>query len=362
MLEANPHLTPSDIKDILRYSATPLPNYYVHEVGAGMLNSHAAVLEAAFPSRPVGIFRSGIDNDAVRFSTSMTESSNGQVAQNTVSSKLSPVPWGTVQATAYVAWGASFMNNLGLKAYDANGFLVGASDRLNFPYGRNSECVTVNFPAAGDLRTEVGYSGDSTGGSTLQNFLRAIEVTTLEFARFNDIDDVNSQDQAIIYEGLRKGLIYPTGASFSPGTSVTRAEFAAALLRSGKVPQYTARNPMYVDVTSQTDRNAIESAQLFAGGPLFFDGGGSVSFKLDQNATRLLTAVALIKAAGLESAAATATLPVTLIDAGSVPAQYRGYVALALQKGWMTAPNNKFDQNGRLTRLELTRAMVRLSR
>ncbi len=59
MLEANPRLTPAQVKDILQRTATPLAPYYAHEVGAGMLNAHAAVLEAAFPARRMGQFRAG---------------------------------------------------------------------------------------------------------------------------------------------------------------------------------------------------------------------------------------------------------------------------------------------------------------
>ena len=67
MLEANPRLTPSQIKDILQRTATPLSSYYSHEVGAGMLNAHAAVLEAAFPQRRIGMWRSTLDRGQVRF-------------------------------------------------------------------------------------------------------------------------------------------------------------------------------------------------------------------------------------------------------------------------------------------------------
>ena len=57
MLEANPQLTPAQIRDILQRTATPLPPYYLHEVGAGMLNAQAAVLEAAFSQRRFGGWR-----------------------------------------------------------------------------------------------------------------------------------------------------------------------------------------------------------------------------------------------------------------------------------------------------------------
>ena len=45
MLEVNPQLSPAQIRDILQRTATPLPPYYPYEVGAGMLNAQAAVLE-----------------------------------------------------------------------------------------------------------------------------------------------------------------------------------------------------------------------------------------------------------------------------------------------------------------------------
>lgn len=45
MLEANPLLTPAQIRDILKQTARPMPNQR-HEVGAGMLNAHSAVQQA----------------------------------------------------------------------------------------------------------------------------------------------------------------------------------------------------------------------------------------------------------------------------------------------------------------------------
>src|SRR6185437_12327733 len=69
MLEVNPNLAPADVKDILSRTATPLPRYFFHEVGAGMLNTYAAVLEAAFPERHMGGFRSTLSRNAIRFVT-----------------------------------------------------------------------------------------------------------------------------------------------------------------------------------------------------------------------------------------------------------------------------------------------------
>ena len=46
MLEANPSLTPDQIKSALAGSATPMPGYAVYQVGAGYLNTYQAVTKA----------------------------------------------------------------------------------------------------------------------------------------------------------------------------------------------------------------------------------------------------------------------------------------------------------------------------
>ncbi len=43
MLEANPALTPDQVKSVLEATATPMPRYQPHEVGAGYLNAYEAV-------------------------------------------------------------------------------------------------------------------------------------------------------------------------------------------------------------------------------------------------------------------------------------------------------------------------------
>src|SRR4029079_7566055 len=77
MLEAKPNLTPAAIRDILQRTATPLTPYYLHHVGAGMLNAQAAVLEAAFPQRHFGEWRSVIFQNQVEFAQSAPQTFTG---------------------------------------------------------------------------------------------------------------------------------------------------------------------------------------------------------------------------------------------------------------------------------------------
>jgi len=52
MLEANPGLTPDQVKALLESSATPMSGYALYEVGAGYLNAYDAVTQALAGNSP----------------------------------------------------------------------------------------------------------------------------------------------------------------------------------------------------------------------------------------------------------------------------------------------------------------------
>lgn len=360
MLEANPNLSSADIKDILQRSATPLSNYYSHEVGAGMLNTYAAVLEAAFPTRRTGVFRSVLSNDAVKFITSTTQSFSGSVKPNSPFSVSLSIPANALQSSVNIAWGGiTNPNDLGLKLYDASGNLRGESNYLNLPgLTGKTEKVTISSPNSGVWRAVVQ---NSFGTGTNQSFLGSIQTTQVEYDQLSDIAGLSTQDQDVIRESLRRFLMSPEGKKFRPEKSVTREDFAATIVRAGRVPQFVAALPLYTDVRNLTSRNAIESVQSNPNGKLFFDANIGSTFKPNDSASKLVTAVALVKAANLDSLAASAILPATVADAYAIPSQWRGYVALALQKGWLGLDGNSFNPNRSITRLELARAIVKIT-
>src|ERR1051326_2436929 len=132
MLEVNPNLTPADVKDILSRTATPMPRYFFHEVGAGMLNTYAAVLEAAFPERHMGGFRSTLSRNAIRFVTRTSQTFEPIVVPNLTSSANVTIPENTIQAGVSIYWGFS-TNDFGLRLYDQSNSLLGESNYLNMP-------------------------------------------------------------------------------------------------------------------------------------------------------------------------------------------------------------------------------------
>ncbi len=358
MLEANPNLSTAEVKDILQRSATPLPSSYHHEVGAGMLNTYAAVLEAAFPNRRTGIFRAVADKDAVSFITSTTQTFNGVVNPNSTVSNEIQVPANVVQTSVHIAWGDMLsLNDLGLKVSDNSGNLLGESNYINLPglNGRSEE-ITINKPAAGSLRTAV-YNSLGIGNS--QSFSGVVETTRVEFGKLNDLDKLTAQNQAVVYESLSRFLMLPEGNKFRADSVVSRADLADALIRAGLAPQYIAANPLYSDVRDLTTRSVVESVQSNPNGKLILDAADGKFYPYSA-ASKLVSAVAFVKAANLESVAATSNLPLSVADAYLIPTALRGYAAVALQKGWLSLENNKFNPNRAITRIELAQVIVSL--
>jgi hypothetical protein len=147
------------------------------------------------------------------------------------------------------------------------------------------------------------------------------------------------------------------GSRFRPDWPVTRADLAATLVRGGRAPQYLAAQPLFGDVRDRATRVWVESAR-----GLFPDAAGA-SFAPRGAATRLVAAVALVRAAGLESEAVARqndTL-VGVLDRVAIPAGYGGYVAVALQRGLLTLQGGMFRPAATLTRAELAHACVGLS-
>ncbi|HYG80997.1 MAG TPA: S-layer homology domain-containing protein, partial [Pyrinomonadaceae bacterium] len=121
--------------------------------------------------------------------------------------------------------------------------------------------------------------------------------------------------------------------------------------------------PRFTDVTDRETMLGVESAQNAPGGPLFPDASPGSKFRPDDYATRLAAAVALVRAAGLQAEAeATSSLPSWVKDANTVPASLRGYVAVALDKGLMTAEDGQFQAQSAITRAQLAHSMLVLWR
>ncbi|HEY0321825.1 MAG TPA: S8 family serine peptidase [Pyrinomonadaceae bacterium] len=363
MLEANPRLTPAQIKDILQRTATPLPSYYGHEVGAGMLNAHAAVLEAAFPQRRIGAWRSTLDRGQVRFVNDPMQKFSGTVSSSSGSEVTLNIPENTLVASVQVAWGPmTSTNDLGLAVYDSSGTKRAESNVLNLPgLTGKRESVALSAAQAGTWRARV--TNTLGAAPTAQAFSGVLETTRVEYAPLSDLGGLGAAARQDINQALRMFLMTPDGNHFRPQLGVTRADLAAALVMSGRAPQYLPGQSSFTDVSDPLTMLFVESAQSAPGGPLFMDAQPGGAFRPDARVDRLAAIVALVRAAGLQSEAETRKGEVlSFTDTNLIPLALRGYVAVAVARGLIQADGIQFRPQSDFTRLELAHALVTITK
>ena len=172
MLEVNPSLTPAQVKDILQRTATPLPPYTTHEVGTGMLNVHAAVLEAEFPSRRIGTWRGTVDRNQVEFAESAPIPFSGTVQPGSSHETTLAIPPGTVAASVKISWGPlGSQNNLGLTVSDPSQ-VVRTSDTPNSA-GLNGQREIVSLVHTGSGIVSRVRTKRARGAGHSASFLRS---------------------------------------------------------------------------------------------------------------------------------------------------------------------------------------------
>src|SRR6266849_2631478 len=182
MLEANPSLTPAQVRDILQRTATPLPPYYVHEVGAGMLNAQAAVLEAAFPERRFGQWRGAVNRGQVQFVSNPPEVFTGTVTPGLYSDSSITLPANTLLASVQIAWGGLLIpNNLELTLLDSQDTKQAYANTINLPglTGRRQR-VAVNMPTSGMWKAVISNTLGPAG--TSQTYSGVLELTSALYA------------------------------------------------------------------------------------------------------------------------------------------------------------------------------------
>lgn len=362
MLEANPNLTPAQIKDILQRTATPLPPYYTYEVGTGMLNVHAAVLEAAFPTRRIGTWRGTVDRDQVEFANDVPVTFSGIVEPGKTSETALAIPEGALSAAIQVSWGPLWStNDLALAVYDQIGVMRGQANTLNLT-GINGkrEGLTLLRPATGTWK--VGVRNTFGGFSTPQQYYGLLQVGRANYVQMTDVSTLSPSLRDDIYQTLRSFTMWPMGEQFRANFPISRVDLAAAMVQSARVPQYLPGRSNYSDVTDAATMLFVESCQTSPQGALFYDALAGGDFKPTSNATRLAAAVVLVRASGLRAEAeAKAGTPLPYLDASSIPSALRGYVAVAVAKGLIQA-DNSFRPKDSFTRGDLARAIAAIQR
>jgi hypothetical protein len=326
-----------------------------------MLNVHAAVLQAEFPARPIGTWRGTLDRHQVEFATDAPLQFSGIVQPGTTAETTLTIPEGTVAASVQISWGPFWStNDLGLSVYDQSGNIRGQSNTINLP-GLNGkhESVSLTTPAAGAWRISVRNTLGAI--ATAQPFYGVVEVRRACYARMNDIDLLSPVLRDEIQQSLRSFTMWPIGSKFRADFGVSRLDLATALVLSARVPQYVPGQSHYQDVRDPTTMLFVESVQASPTGAVFIDATSGL-FRPTDNVTRLIAAVALVRAAGLRSEAEDkAGAPLTFLDASTIPSELRGYVAVAVSKGLLQS-DSTFRPQDTLTRADLAHAITLIER
>ncbi|HEV2705525.1 MAG TPA: S8 family serine peptidase [Pyrinomonadaceae bacterium] len=361
MLEANPTLTPAQVRDILQRTATPLPPYYQHEAGAGMLNAHAAVLEAAFPTRRIGVWRATSDRSQVRFVKEEAQMLTGTASPGVPHETVVKVSADAVMASAQVAWGPMWgTNDLSMTLYDPNNIQRANANVLNMPgLTGKRERALVRMPLQGRWRVRVSNTLTLVGSP--QTYTGLFETARADYAPLVDLIGLHPADYSNIRQAIRMCVAWPVGRNYRPSFGVTRADLAEAMVVGGRVPQYLPGQSNFTDVTDPSTMLFVESAQSAPVGALFPETPKGSAFRPDELVNRALAAVVLVRAAGLESEALKFAGTVPYADAGQIPVGWQGYVMTAIERGLIATEDNAFRPQQPFTRADLARALVRIS-
>lgn len=366
MLDADPTLTPDEIKQIITETASRMPGYEDYEVGAGYLNSYAAVDKVYNRSKNYKSFQDVSFNTvfgeerpaAQNFHIDYNPAVSGAASQNATNFTVEP-NMNVLEVSAVVD----------TELEEGTGNLVGI--RLTAPDGVTTYSTAIDFPVIGSNRREITVDNPQAGVWTLEvrgaRGLTAAQqvssptqlaapgpvdgrVVQIKYILPNIADIQGHPQQAQIETAIKSRLIdtYSDG-SFSPNQVLTREDLARTLVLNTSLRQTLGSSPKFTDV-SGSFRNIAEAVvangstlrdyNFTPGGMIGFTG---TSFNPSGSANRLNVAVAFVKALGHDARArALANTNVTfngavLTDNAQIPAALRGYVQIAIDKGLFEA-------------------------
>ena len=371
MLDADPTLTPDEVKQIITTTASRMPGREEWEVGAGYVNAYAAVDKVFNRSKQYGkdfthnfnarytVSGPAAENVHIDYSPAALPGAGSQNAHNfTVAEGMSVLD---VFATFDTAIEDGEGNTIGLLLTDPQGIKYSAGIALPILDAPSREVVVKN-PVAGNWLLEVrGVRGLAaapnaslpTSGAAAPGPVE-INITQKLFT-LDPIADIQSHAARAQIETVLKNRQMDTFAdgTFRPDSNLTREDFARILYMNTALRQSLGSSPRYVDVAP--DFAPIAEAVTASGSTLrdwnfapagVMSAGGS-TFNPQGGVNRLDLAVSLVRALGLDAEAkAKAGQPVTVVyngitvtlsDNSDIPAAYRGYVQLALDKGLLQA-------------------------
>jgi serine protease AprX len=389
ILQANPSLLPDEMRSVIERTATPMAAYDEFEVGAGMVNVHAAVDLAFNPQKPYGNF--GFTGKGLTLTRSEGAHLDGSVGSFSSTSHTFEIPANARFTMIQLDWngvseGEAVVDNTQLVLHDlalevSGGSVQKRSDGLNVGglFGAR-ESINLEFPGAGTYTATV--SAGDLQGTTLTDQPFSITVTHFLYdpTELSDITSLDEASQLKVYRLIYDRIMFAEGSSFNPGADLTRIDLGRALIFAARVPQFIPNQPSFADVVPGTP-DALVTESLRKEGVM---GTSGSSFGPSVSVSRLEMAVALVRALRLDAQAkAKANTAVTdpatgqpIIENAEIPENLRGYVQIALDKGLMEAfpasvrevapgqfqalPGPRFEPNRNVKRVEFLNPASRL--
>jgi len=356
MLSADITLTPDEVKQILRDTATPMPGYEEFQVGSGYVNAYAAVDKVMHRSKSFG----AVNNPAFN-------------AQMTVIPDPNPETWGfdfsyiddNVNTHAFTVRSDTGILDVrvdfGSTAATSNGnvFFLVLTDPTGteFVGGPSLPVLTLprlelrlRNPLAGPwtARVSAGFLGGVAPATIPEHVTGIIKQSVVNLQNVADLQ--NRGDAALITDllVLRRMDIFSDGG-FHPDANVTREDFARTLALNVPLRQSLSATPRFTDTTGSLtgiaeavtaigstlrDWNFVPQGLISATGSTFNPAG---------TVNRLDLAVAFVRALGLDTEAkAKANTTVTsggqpVTDNAQIPGALRGYVQIAIDRGLLEA-------------------------
>jgi serine protease AprX len=358
-----------EIKSILVSTATRMPGREDYEVGAGYINAHAAVDKVFNRSKNYGSFRNPTFNAQLSTAAtstpfSITYNPVATPGPDSVNARKFMVEAGTDVLDVFATMRFQGTTNpVGILLTDPNGKTYSSGiglPVLNAP----TRQVVVKGPVQGEWVMEIrGARCLTTAGVTTPCTPTsgaggpAAVTGTVTKKRISispaitDIQDHAAKGE-IELAVLNRRIDVFADNSFQPDAVVTREEFARALALNTPLRQSVGATVRFTDVTGEmaaiaeavtskgstlrdfyTAEHSSAPAGLMSASGSEFNPAGSVS--------RLNLAVAFVRALGLDAEAkAKAGSVVTsggepLTDNVQIPSELRGYVQIAIDKGFL---------------------------
>lgn len=366
MLEANPKLTPANVSDIIRRTATNMTGRLSWEAGAGHINAYTAVAEAAGVRTGFGATVNALN---VFNSSELLVAGAPPIPFSVDFAPIGPVGEQSFVVGPEAAWVSARAtidaNTLALVLIDPDGIRYGSSIALPVL----GDTVTTGAPAKpGVWRVTVRGIGSVSGTGLdplkVTNGYAAPGTVTGEvsflnsggYTGLNDIADHPAR-QAIQFAVANRLVDGYANGQFRPDQALKRSELAQYLLMGTSVRQYLpfSGTPSFTDLGISNSAYAFAESAIARGGALRNLGQdqdgvmtlqSTGAFRPNDGVTRVSLAYSLVQSLALQDEARSFSGTLTafydgqripLDDAATIPANLRGYVQLALDRGVINA-------------------------